>query len=254
MNIFFVVVVFFLGALFLNSLNAQESNGQSTVILSGVSLELRLQEGGKTQYNELLHEMRKAGLKFDLSIAPLSRIIRDAGDHKGCFFPTSIAGLKYTAPQHKEFSLIESEPVDYISLRVFTRSDEEKVTSVSELSGKKVALWLGYDPDTFLKGVDAIVEETPTEKVRVKMLAAGRIDAVIGFTPDVMLAAERLNLPIPHYDESLALFRDVNASAVCHDTEKNHAFIKRFNDILAHFKESGKLRKILGSHAKIDLD
>jgi ABC-type amino acid transport substrate-binding protein len=217
----------------------------------GVSLEYRLQEKGSTQYNALLMHMEQLGLKFNLTIRPLTRVIRGFKNHKGCMFPSSRSAMdEYTTPQYKHLSLIESYSVDYISLRVFTNTGDEKIARLEQLTGKRVGLWLGYDPNTFLKGINATIEITPSEKIRIKMLAAGRVDAIIGFTPDVMLAADALNVPLPHYDDALALFQNVGASLVCHDTPTNRVFITKFNRILGSLKKTGKLKEILGRHAQ----
>lgn len=223
----------------------------SGVKVYGYALEFRLQEQGGDQYNHMFQEMARQGLSFELVVQPFTRIIRDIGTHTECVFPVSINAIRTAKPRYKDLPLVSSNPIDHISLRVFTRSDKPTLTSLSELDGKKVAVWDGLDADIFLKDVRATVETTPNELVRLKMLNKDRIDAILGFTPDVNLAAEVLGIPMPQYANSLALFRDEGASVVCHDTPRNREFILQFNQILAQLKESGKLREVLGPHADL---
>ena len=225
--------------------------GEGTVRIYGHALNYRLQERGREQYNKLFNKLADRGLAFELVVRPLTRVMRKFTEGSGCFFPTSINAIKMAVPHYSSGPLVSSMPVDQISLRVFTRAGAPKVTALEQLNGRRVALWNGLDPEIFLKGITPLVETTPSEEVRARMLEAGRIDAILGFTPDVLLAADALSLAPPEYDEALALFRDEGASIVCHDSEETREFIRQFNTHLAALKNSGELRSILGPHVAI---
>lgn len=231
---------------------SNEEIENNNVQLYGVLLDLRLQTDGDTQYNELLSTMEKMGLEFDLSFKSLKRILREI-NQEGCIFPSSVAALKHLTPaEYKDIPLIESDVVDYVSLRVFTKPSSKTIANLKELDHKKIALWLGYDPKIYLNDIDVKVEFTPDEVTRIKMLYNDRVDAAIGFMPDGILAAEQLNLPPPHFHKDLALFENVGTSAVCHNTPKNVLFLSEFNSILKKLRESGDLRRILGPHANLE--
>ncbi len=210
-------------------------------------------EGGTTQYNKLFSTLKDEGLEFDLKISPFKRIMRDfeTGELPICGFPTSKNAIAKSAPNINNLPILISDGVDQISLRIFTRPDSPKIKNIEELNGKRIALWNGLDPNLLLKGIDVVIETTPDELVRVKMLDAGRIDVILGFTPDVILAAQQLNLPAPHFEEKLALFRDEGASLVCRDSPENRVLIHNFNTLLQELKQSGKLQQILGPHVEI---
>lgn len=230
---------------------AQLDSGDEVVHIYGHALNYRLQENGKQQYNKLFNKLAGMGLDFTLTVRPLTRVMRKFGEGSGCFFPTSLNAIKKSAPQYASVPLVASAPVDQISLRVFTRAGAAKITQLEQLNDKRVALWAGLDPEIFLAGLNPIVEITPSEEVRVRMLEAGRIDAILGFTPDVLLAADALSVSPPQYDENLALFRDEGASVVCHDSPATRAFVQQFDKHLAALKHSGELRAILGPYVEI---
>ena len=224
-------------------------SGQNRIY--GYALEYRLQERGRTQYNKLFKALSNFGLSFELVVQPVARIMRDIDTHNHCIFPASINAINTLKPQYRDLELIASHPVDHISLRVFTRAGAPVVEDLSQLNGKRVAVWGGIDASHFLRGLDVTVEITPSELVRVKMLDKGRIDAILGFTPDVVLAAEQLSFPAPVYADSLALFRGEGASVVCHDTPDNRVFVDQFNHELSRLKASGELRTIMGPHVEL---
>lgn len=223
-----------------------------TLKIYGYDLDYRLQPNGEGHYHALIQALQERGVVIDLTVLSLVRSLRAMEDDpSACNFPATINAVIRSYPQFADIPLLTGDPIDAISLRVLTRQDEALVTDLQQLAGRRVALWSGLDPDAFLGGVDAIVEQTPNESVRVRMLDARRLDVIIGFVPDVLLVADALNLPTPHFAEELALYRDEGASIVCRVTPENERALAHFNDVLADMKRSGELRDILGPYADI---
>ncbi len=217
-----------------------------------IALEYRLDEAGTKQYNRLLQAVAEEGLKFNVLVRSLSRsLISMKTDQGSCLFPATVNALVTNDNDMAAFALISSDPIDEVSLRVLTNSTKPLITSIKELEGKRIAILNGLHSEQFLGDVNADVEPTPDEYVRLKMLTAGRLDAVLSFIPDILLAAEDLGLSIPHFDEHLALLRDEGAAIVCHDNADNRAFIAQFNDVLRRMKASGELQRIMGKYAVI---
>lgn len=218
----------------------------------GYDLDFRLQPNGQGHYHAFIQALQARGVEIDLTIVSLVRGLRMMEeDPVACNFPATINAVIRSYPQFANIPLITGDPVDAISLRVLTRQEDPVVTDLQQLSGRRVALWNGLDPNAFLGEVDAIVEQTPNESVRVRMLDARRLDVIVGFVPDVLLVADALNLPTPHYADELALYRDEGASIVCRVTPENEQALKHFNEVLAEMKRSGALRDILGPFADI---
>ena len=218
----------------------------------GYDLDFRLQPNGEGHYHQFLAALEERGVAIDLDIVSLQRGLRYMEEEAtACNFPATINAIIRSYPAFADIPLIAGDPVDHISLRVFTRPGEPVVSDMAELKGRRVALWNGLDPEAFLGGSGALVESTPNESVRVRMLTAGRLDVIIGFMPDVLLVAEAQGMPVPHYAESLALYLDEGATIVCRDTAANREQLAAFNVALDSLKRSGELQHILGPFADI---
>ncbi len=215
-----------------------------------IALAYRLDEAGTKHYNKLLDEFAEKGLRFNVLVRPLKRsILYLKADARSCLFPTTINAVIANTKLTEHANLVMSDPIDQVSLRVLTDESKPVITRLDQLNGKRIAILNGLSPETLLAGISANIEKTSDESIRVKMLNAGRLDAIVSFTPDVLLAAEDLGLPVPHFHEELALLRNEGASMVCHDTPENRVFLKEFNRILQELKSSGELRKVLGKYA-----
>ncbi|HEY7884081.1 MAG TPA: hypothetical protein VIC08_03940 [Cellvibrionaceae bacterium] len=215
-------------------------------------LDYRLEASGEGDYQRLLSVLQQQGLAFSLSVLPVRRAVRALDTEiQGCIFPASINATITSLPHIAQSGLIASAAIDRISLRVFTRTDSPVIRHLSELENKHVALWDGLNTDALLGDVAITIEPTTTEGIRVRMLQAQRLDAIVGFMPDVLMASEALDLPLPHYHVELALFEDEGASFVCIDTPVNRAWIEQANHLLQNLKDTGQLRQILSKHANI---
>ena len=231
------------------------SEEENEPIIYAYQLEYRLNKNSNEQYVALLDEISRNGVSFKKSILPIKRANKNfQKDKTSCIFPTTLSVKKTFHPDLKEIKLIQSDPIDKISMRVFTRPDEEKISSMEELKKrniKAIAYWQGLNIEKIVPQKDTLLEPTPNEEVRLKMLYSNRADAIIGFMPDVYLAADKLQLPKPLFNENFAILLNQEASLVCHDTEKNIELIKNFNQHIKNMKENGKLSSILGRHADI---
>jgi len=221
--------------------------------IHAIALEHRLNESNSKHYNQLLDELRNEGLAFNLIIKPLRRAqVGFKTDPEGCTFPATINAIYTNDIDFKSIPLISSVPIDRISLQIFTAAKKQPITSYEQLSGKRVAILNGVNPSVFLKDIEIQnIETIPNEEILIKMLNANRVDFAIGFSPDILLAAEAINQPNPVFNNKLSLFRNEGASLVCKDTELNRKLVTSFNKIINKLKKSDQLRKILGKHADI---
>jgi hypothetical protein len=220
----------------------------------GINLPYRLNEMGEGGYNRLLDELRMQGLQFDLSILPLKRWHnRTRSDKESCLFPVSVNALQTYDASYNDISLISSQPVDWVSLRVFTAPNRPVINTMDQLQGKRVATWKSHDSEPFTRDYNLSPDESRNESSQLQMLYAGRLDAIIGFAPDVNIAATSLKLPRPVYSPELSLLDREGATLVCHDTEANRKLTREFDRLITKMKKSGKLHQLLGSHASVSL-
>jgi ABC-type amino acid transport substrate-binding protein len=221
-------------------------------MIYGIDLVYRLSENGTTQYNALLNELAAEGLDFNTLVRPLSRSQPKFKDDKSsCIFPATSFALTTNDASFANEKLISSTPIDRVSLRLLTKENDPVISHLSELRGKKIAVINGLNPEIFFSELNVFIEQASNEETRIRMLNADRIDAVLGFVPDAMLAAEALDLPVPQYNSDLSFVSDEGVSIICHDTITTKRFINEANRIIDKLKASGKLRRLLGPHADI---
>jgi ABC-type amino acid transport substrate-binding protein len=217
-----------------------------------IDLVYRLSENGTTQYNALLDALVAEGLEFQVIVRPLSRSLRDFKDDiTSCIFPATINALSINDESFSTLPHLSSSPIDKVSLRLLTKADAPVISDLRELEGKNIAVINGLNPDIFFSQIDVSVESSASEEARIRMLNANRIDAVLGFVPDALLAAEALNIPVPKYSADLSFVSGEGVSIICHDTKPSNTFLKETNLIIEKLKKSGKLRAILGPHANL---
>jgi ABC-type amino acid transport substrate-binding protein len=197
--------------------------------------------------------MTQDGFSFEIDYLPLKRVWRGmAEDSLACTFPSSSSAVALGTNMDIS-NFIQSKTIDHVSYRVVVRPGEAIVTDPTKLIGKRVAVWNGM-PNAKLLGQENIeLEETNSEETRVKMLFNDRVDAMIGFVPDLHIVAEQLGYPQPESAGSLVVWGGRNGThLVCHDTPENRALIEQFDNVLTKVKTSGRLREILGPYADIN--
>jgi len=219
----------------------------------GLELGNRLQSDGQGQYNQLWNKLTSLGVSKKLLVFPLKRALRNyKPTGNSCIFPSKINSLIKIFPQFNNSDFIASNGVDYVRIKVMTRPGEPVVKELSQLRGKRVAIWNGLDPKAFLPGLDVRIETTLNEEVRLKMLYGNRVDAIIGFIPDALIAADKLGIKVPSHEGAYTYFADSPITLVCYNTEENRKFINKFNTLIKQLKLSGELREILGPHARLN--
>lgn len=223
-----------------------------TLTIYAIELVYRLSGNGASQYNALLNAFNSGGMEFETVVRPLSRSqLNFERDNKSCIFPATINALLANNKTFSEANLLSSTPIDRVSVRILTQPDTPPVTKLDELTGKTIAVINGLNPNLLFQGLDVTVEYSANEETRVKMLNAKRIDAALGFVPDIMLAAEALNMPLPKYDPNLSFVSGEGVAVICHDSKDARSFISNANEIIDKLKRNGELRQILGPHADI---
>ena len=218
----------------------------------GLDLPNRLQADGQAHYNKMWERMIELGLDHELEVFPLKRAFRNFSEQQNsCIFPSTIESLTTSFPQFKGKNLIASSQVDYVHLKVMTRAGEPVIADLSELNGKKVALWNGLDPKIFLAGLEVETETTTSEEVRIKMLNSHRVDAILGFIPDTLIAADKMQVAAPEHEGGFVFFDNHAVTIVCFDSASNRALLAEFDQVLAQLKSTGELQTILGPHARV---
>lgn len=204
-------------------------------------------------YADAAREVLKVwGGEFSFTIAPFKRVVRNfRAGASDCIWALDKALLKDIGLDVSSF--IESAPLLNSSQRIFTRRDEPVISSLEALKGKRIAVLIGTNLQTELKPIGAEIVELNSQEAKLKLLRVHRVDAVLGWMPDIAIAAKRNGLPMPDYDARLAV-RKSGVGFVCQDDPVGRTFIGEINDAIKSVQASAafetiKVRYLGMSHA-----
>lgn len=230
--------------------NAPVARADEDVTLYLNQLPHRLVFGSGHQYDGFLAELlAEIGFKVSPQPGPLVRSkTRFLQDTNSCLFPTNIRALRVGK---KAETLLPSEQVDVVSLRLYTRGKRPGNVEIGDFAPERVGYIrgsgavqpLGSNADRFLP-IDS-------EEQLIRMLELNRIDAFLGHHPDTALALEELSKPDALHVSPLPVknlrFR---VTFICHDNEAGRRFIAAVNPLILKMRLDGRLRTILGPHAE----
>lgn len=223
-----------------------------TIEIIAAHLEGRLDAYPSSGYNRLLAKVlptQSHYLKYQRY--PLSRAIRKFDETKRvCLFPTSLSAIE-AITSIKATELIEGNAIDIVSSHFFSESDQQIFSTIKSLEGTDIAVQQGIaETAIFNLEADFNMVKTPDDLSALKILLAGRVDAMYGWLPDTLLIAERHNLPLPIFDADFVSFQ-TTTHFVCKNFGGAQNLIKVLNMRLDALKQTGELQKILGPHAQV---
>lgn len=218
----------------------------------GFPKEGRLEADGTGHIADLINKvLTEAGASDSLITAPVRRARRLLETtHDACIVFSTKDLLPHYLPALKPEQLIESVPIDLVSSHLVTRTGSKPVTNPRTLEGKTIGSWVGVDVANYLPNMEYTWVKTESEETTVRMLVEGRYDAIWSWLPDVHILTDRLGVDKLVLDEQAHLFA-VTTHIVCKKTLKAELFMPRLNNILNVMRVDGRLKKILGEHARI---
>jgi len=210
----------------------------------------RLTETSGKQYDLFLNVALSGRLaQVPRGAAPLNRArALFLSDTASCLFPTNVMGLD---AGDQSTTLIASQPVDIVSLRVYTTGNGASFTSLEDFDPHRVGYIEGSGSIHGLPNAEKFYP-IPSEEQLIEMLSLGRLDAFLGHHPDTALALEELGKPDVLRVSPITLHNmSLPISFVCHDNEPGRAFIAAVNTRITDLQKSGQIRSILGVHAEL---
>lgn len=243
---FLIVIVTFL--------LSQQAFANEPIIIHQTFLTERLDADGTKGYNKYLAGILKhyeGEVKLDIS--PIKRSARRfAKDPSSCLFPSNIRALRTATPELKDAELIKSLPVDYVSFNVYVPTGQNVPTRLEDLNGMRLGHASGSVGPNLLKGknLDVSFLRVTTDEQLVKILVSGRVDAILGFHPDVAITFNRLEQVDLIYSPQLTLFK-VPVSIICHPNKKTTSFISYMDQAIISLNKSGKAKKHLGVYSEV---
>lgn len=171
-------------------------------------------------YNDAIDEIRASGHKVDIVYLPPARAeILYAQKDISCLFPGSLESV-----DGKE-QMIESNPLAIVHAYIFSLNKPKTKLTVKD---QLVAIRRGFTFGGIRKNLNAKFVEVDSEKAALQFLLRRRVDAIIGYLPDLVGAQKALNLGSIVLHKSEPVY-SANEAFICHKTIQNSAFVEDVN-------------------------
>jgi len=213
----------------------------------------RLGKQENLPYNKLLkYVSQDLGDLVEVLPAPLPRSAQNfLQDNNSCIFPTSSAALQRVHSEKLAGRLLlNSEPVDFVSIRLYTSKSDPVITDKAQLKGKVIGHLLGSVGSLLLNTEGVTIKNVRDESLLLKMLARKRIDVLMGHHPDIPMAIERLQVDDLHFDPDLMVFSTA-VHLVCHPFAGSQVILAAINKRIKEIRANGMAQQMLGKYAKI---
>lgn len=143
--------------------------------------------------------------------------------------------------------LIESDIVFYATQHVFMAQGQPEISSLDGLRGKRVGIGSGSSHEDYLRSIDSKIVLLSDQSSKLRMLQNDRIDAFIGWLPDIFIM-EKSALSNPILLRNSLKLAISGSAFVCHNTPKNVAFIEAANTAIRAYKESDQFVLLFESY------
>lgn len=206
--------------------------GASTVTAAALPLASLMEPDGSGLYQRL---MARALEPLDVEVRevfyPYRRALQafEMGQVDCVFSLTDILLERFS-----EDEVVYSFPLGKFSFHIFTSAEEEPIRSIAGLEGKSVGIIMGHE--AYLDSVLGEGFQTGTARndaQAVRMMGAGRFDAIIAAIPDITPFLDQLNYSPDH--PVLESYDRLN----CHNTDSNREFIGAVSAELLRLKGAG---------------
>lgn len=214
----------------------------------------RLTRTSDKQYDLLLKELLADGdIRFSHQTAPLKRSSASFRSNPvSCVWPANPRALKAVGREGTD-DLISSEPLDVVSLRLYTHEKPAGPVSIDVFEPERIGYIRGSGAIPLLGEKSKRFIPLSSEEQLISMLELGRLDAFLGHHPDTALALDDLEKPgVLHVTPLAILNLRFPVSFVCHDNKQTRSMLMKLNPRIKVLAASGRLKEILGEHAEFE--
>ena len=142
---------------------------------------------------------------------------------------------------------IESDIIFESGQYVFLAQGQLEISSLDGLRGKRVGIGGGSSHEDYLRSIDSKIVLLSDQSSKLRMLQNDRIDAFIGWLPDIFIM-EKSALSNPILLRNSLKLASSGSAFVCHNTPQNAVFIKNINTAIRAYKVSDQFTLLFESY------
>lgn len=204
-----------------------------------------LQEPGKPGFYSDIAEaiLQAAPFETTLVIHPLRRALSEFSTGQSeCIWGLDSALLDKLGVEKRPY--ISSREVLKSTQRVFTLTSGIQTWSLKDLEGKIVGALNGSSSLAELEQVGARVVTLSSQTTKVELLYRNRLEAIVGWTPDIYVTLMGLHHPPDTLVASRYALRVTSVRFVCHESERAAKFIDSLNVRIRNYLETPEFEAI----------
>ena len=199
---------------------------------------LLLSDGSGAYQKVLAAAAKRARVSYMVDVFPRSRALSQFldGKYDGIFTYTQTARDKLGKD-----AILASYPVGAYRGYAFRLKGTSPVADLGDLSGKRVGGVIGFE-GTYqaVRQAGAALELVTDDAANLTKLKAGRIDALLGFLPDLFPQLDQLS-----YDPAAPFFESYDRLTL-RNTPENRTWLERISAELKLMHADGTIRELVG--------
>jgi len=214
------------------------ADGTNFVILAHKIPNL-VEENGKGAYQLIMREAaRNGGVAFKEEFYPSKRALKMVYNKEAlCIYIFSNDAEKELGKD----KVITSPAIGMGALYIFTLKGVKPFSSIDELKGKTISGTLGaegYYESLVKKNIN--IDYATTNEQNIKKLKMGRVDAILGFLPDLNMHLHELS-----YNPEFTLLKFTDR-VTCHNNKEGRKFLKAIAPAIEEMKKNGRVKELRG--------
>ena len=203
------------------------------------------QADGNGTYQKLMREiLRRSGESAELLNFPLTRATVIFDKDKNACYPVSLK----LAVDILGYKLIATgESINRFKMVIATLKGNAMISSFEQIRGRSIAALPTADLAAYGYTASSLtVRYVPTHDQGLKLLEAGKVNAILGSVGDLIAYKNKL-----HYDAANPIY-SVDESLVCHPGTASEVFLNKVDPAIRSMKSDGSLKSILGEYYLLD--
>jgi ABC-type amino acid transport substrate-binding protein len=239
MNRFLKLTLLFLC---LQAIAFQGASAKTRVVSPQLGIGLQTSEG-EGFYPRLAREILKnESDKYTYSVLPLKRVLVElTTGNADCIFGMDRNFLGSFGIDTSQY--LESDQVLLSRQYVFTRQADTVISDLDALKNKSVAILNGSNQESTLEQLGARAVSVNSQEAKLQMLALERVEAVIGWMPDLYLTADEFGIERPAFDPNAPLATS-RVTFLCKNNIQGRNLIHSANSAIMRMKKDKEAQGI----------
>ncbi len=201
-------------------------------------------EDGEGFYGRALTKvLRESSQEFTFSVLPLKRALNAFAEKAAdCIWAIDAPTLLKAGVAVE--GLVESKSLFTSELHIFMAPGEPAVSEFRELDGKTLGTSIGSPIPKILDGYAIDFFPVRNQDIKVRMLTEHRLDAIAGWTPDILMVFRNNGLAAPTFNPVLPVAKS-EVGLVCWRSPATQSFLHAVDPQIVAFRDSNALQAIL---------